>query len=66
MSGPEITLTAAPAPASDDPKAVAYPIPSVGDNRPDPSTAPIREAAPHRDTFLGNLAFLVRFAFGRY
>lgn len=66
MSGPEITLTAAPGPASDDPKAAVHPVPSVGNDRPAPSTVSAREAAPHKDTFLGNLAFLVRFAFGRY
>ena len=66
MSGPEITQTAAPTPAPDGPKAVVRSIPPVGNARPAPSAAPVREAAPHEDTFLGNLAFLVRFAFGRY
>ena len=62
MSGPDITFTVHPRPTSDDPKAIV-------DARP----ATTIEAAPvpvedrrEWDTFLGNLAFLVRYAFGRH
>lgn len=65
MNGPEVTFTVHPRPVSADPKSIVDTVPAA--------TAAATEAVPlpaedrrEWDTFLGNLAFLVRYAFGRY
>lgn len=63
MSGPEMTFTVHPRPASDDPKAIVdvQPLPLI------PKAPPIPvEDNREWDTFLGNLHFLFRYALGRY
>lgn len=65
MAGPEITFIVHPRPTSEDPRAIVDPVPATAaaaiKTRPSPG-----ETTHERDTFLGNLAFLVRYAFGRH
>ena len=62
MSTPDLTFTIHPRPPDEPPKlsdAVLDLTPPAG---PPPPAEPVEDS----DTFLANLAFLVRFAFGRY
>ncbi len=61
MSGPEMTFGVHPRPVSDDPKALVeiHPPETTAEAR----SAPVTDI-PEQDTFLSNLAFLVRYAFG--
>ena len=66
MSTPDLTFTIHPRPPDEPPKlsdAVLDLTPPVG---PPPPTVPAEDRTDDPDTFLANLAFLVRFAFGRY
>ena len=66
MSGPELTFSVHPRPASDDPKASVVDPSKAVQLDPSSAIAPVEEVTRHKDTLLGDLVFLVRFAFGRY
>ncbi|RYB02421.1 hypothetical protein [Lichenibacterium ramalinae] len=65
-SKPDLTFAVHPRPPEAMPK-LSEPVldlsPPVG---PPPPVAAVANPSDDRDTFLANLAFLVRFAFGRY
>lgn len=66
MSSPDLTFTVHQRPPDEPPKlsdAVLDLNPPAG---PLPPTEPAGDRRDESDTFLANLAFLVRFAFGRY
>lgn len=66
MSTPDLTFTIHPRPLDEPQKlsdAVLDLTPPAG---PSPPTEAVEDQSDDRDTFLANLTFLVRFAFGRY
>jgi hypothetical protein len=66
MSTPDLTFTIHPRPRDEPSKlsdVVLELTPPVG---PPPPTVLAEDRTEDPDTFLANLAFLVRFAFGRY
>ena len=66
MSGPEMTFSVHPRPASDEPRPVVDSLPA--ELLPDTTSesTQVEDISHHKDTFLGNLAFLVRYALGRH
>ena len=65
MSGPEFTFTTHPRPASDDPRLIVDAVPATVSAGIEKAAAPIKQRR-ERDSILGELALLVRYAFGRF
>ncbi len=63
--GPEITFTVHPRPEAEEAIGRANPLPIPARFALNPSP-PVPDEPDEEDTFLGNLIFLARFAFGRY
>ena len=63
--GPEITFTVHPRPEVEEPIGHADPVPLPAGLKAAPSL-PVSDEPDDKDTFLANLTFLARFAFGRY
>ncbi len=66
ISGPEVTFVVHSRPKVADTPSLLDPPPLESRFGSVPSITAAADASHHRDTFLGDLAFLVRFAFGRY
>ncbi len=64
--GPEITFTVHPRPEREDPIGRANPLPLPTNRTAVPLVPLTIDETRYRDTFLGDLVFLARFAFGRY
>lgn len=63
--GPEVTFAVHPRPESDRLNVPVDSVPLPAHVSPT-STTQAEDVSHHRGSFLGELAFLVRFAFGRY
>ena len=66
MSSPDLTFTVHPRPPDEPPKLSDTVLDLTPPAGPPPPTEPAEDRRDESDTFLANLAFLVRFAFGRY
>ena len=64
MSGPEVTFTVHPRPASDDPRLIVDAVPAAVVAATEKAVVPI-EQSRERNSVFGELALLVRYAFGR-
>ena len=61
--GPEITFSVHPRQEREEPIGRANPLPIPARIKPTPSFS-VPEVPDYQDTFIGDLVFLVRFAFG--
>jgi hypothetical protein len=64
MRGLDVTFAVHPRPAPHDSKDNTDPVPVP--TQPSSVASLAEDAVPERDTFIGDLIFLARFAFGRY
>ncbi len=65
MTGPDLTFTVHPRPTAEDAKSIVDTVPATTVAATETPSAPVEDAR-ERDSFLGNLAFLVRYALGRH
>ena len=66
IQGSDITFTVHPRPETDDVRSPSDPLPLPAHPASVPSITGAEDVSGHGDTFLGDLVFLARFAFGRY